>query len=459
MACERRTCRRVSSAVLWIWVGWAAIIPSWAQSNDEIQTGSQFNFSTPGARSLGLGGAFLAAADDATAAFANPAGLQQLAKPEASLEARAWTFRSLYVNRGHSPETGLTGNGVDTIDGLEESTQEDPVEGLSYLSMVYPRGRWSFALYRHELANFAASLEMQGPFLGDRTGIDRIRPARSHLSLEIVNYGLAAAYRLTDSWSLGLGVSAFEFDLESRTDRYGVVARTGDPQNDRQTGSFYGPADFKPRNINNTQFQEGSDRAAAGSLGVLWKISGEWSLGAVYREGPDFDFQATFVDGPASPLPGEVDASLGGNGRYHVPDVFGLGVAYRPTDSVLVTFDWDRVQYSDLTRDLVNLLRAFENDPGRFEVDDADEIHLGFEYLGLAAKMPWSLRLGAWNDPDHKVRYVGPNDALLTRFRPGEDEIHVAGGVGLVVRRVQMDLAVDLSDRVDTIALSMVARF
>ena len=46
----------------------------------------QLSFSNPGARSLGFGGAFVALADDATAAFANPAGLAQLTKPELSVE-------------------------------------------------------------------------------------------------------------------------------------------------------------------------------------------------------------------------------------------------------------------------------------------------------------------------------------------------------------------------------------
>ena len=41
----------------------------------------QFSFSNPGARSLGLGGAFVALADDATAAWANPAGLVQITRP------------------------------------------------------------------------------------------------------------------------------------------------------------------------------------------------------------------------------------------------------------------------------------------------------------------------------------------------------------------------------------------
>ena len=50
----------------------------------------EFSFSNPGARSLGLGGAFTALADDATAAFANPAGLVQLGSLEVSAEIRHW---------------------------------------------------------------------------------------------------------------------------------------------------------------------------------------------------------------------------------------------------------------------------------------------------------------------------------------------------------------------------------
>ncbi len=51
----------------------------------------EISFSNPGARSLGFGGAFVALADDATAAFANPAGLVQLLEPEVSIEGRSWS--------------------------------------------------------------------------------------------------------------------------------------------------------------------------------------------------------------------------------------------------------------------------------------------------------------------------------------------------------------------------------
>jgi hypothetical protein len=37
---------------------------------------------------MGFGGAFVALADDATAAFANPSGLVQLTKPEVSIDVR-----------------------------------------------------------------------------------------------------------------------------------------------------------------------------------------------------------------------------------------------------------------------------------------------------------------------------------------------------------------------------------
>ena len=51
-------------------------VPALAQNTDiESLSGLQFNFGNPGARSLGMGGAFLGLADDASAAEANPAAL------------------------------------------------------------------------------------------------------------------------------------------------------------------------------------------------------------------------------------------------------------------------------------------------------------------------------------------------------------------------------------------------
>jgi len=103
----------------------------------------EFSFSNPGARSVGLGGAFAALADDATAAFANPAGLTQLLASEISLEGRRSSHSTPYVSGGRISGSP-TGIGIDTVDHLtyEESSDDlgvdfaDEVDRAS-LSAVY----------------------------------------------------------------------------------------------------------------------------------------------------------------------------------------------------------------------------------------------------------------------------------------------------------------------------------
>lgn len=430
-----------------------------AQTNDEIQTATQFNFSTPGARSLGLGGAFLALADDATAAYANPAGLTQLAAPEASIEGRSFSFTSRFAARGHTPETGVTGIGVDTVGGIEERRLSDRRRALSFLSYAHTGRRWALAAYRHQLAAFEASLDSQGPFIGERSSAQRLAPARARLSLNIENYGLAGAWRLGHGVAVGAGLTYSRFQLASRTDRYDRADASGDLLTDSLTGNHFGPADFLPGNIFNTQTQAGDDVALAWTLGVRWQIDSRWSLGAVVRESPAFDFRAVFTQGPAGENPGRVETDLGGRGEFRIPDVRGIGLAFHPFDELVIAFDWDRVEYSDMSDELLNVLRVGRGERRLFRAEDADELHLGLEYQVLSARLPVSFRLGAWYDPDHRIRYLGDSEALRARFRCGRDVVHLAGGIGVVLGRAQVDLAADLSEAVATWSLSAVARF
>src|SRR4029453_17494739 len=63
-------------------------------TNTETFSGFQFNFNNPGARALGMGGAFVAVADDATAVVANPAGLTILQRPEISAQYKWRGFKN-----------------------------------------------------------------------------------------------------------------------------------------------------------------------------------------------------------------------------------------------------------------------------------------------------------------------------------------------------------------------------
>src|SRR5438477_11736024 len=71
--------------------------------NSETFSGFQFNFNNPGARSLGMGGAFVAVADDATAVVANPAGLTILQRPELSAEVKFTRYRNTFNAVSNTP--------------------------------------------------------------------------------------------------------------------------------------------------------------------------------------------------------------------------------------------------------------------------------------------------------------------------------------------------------------------
>src|SRR5215207_7640162 len=118
-------------------------VPAFAQNVDiEALSGLQFNFGNPGARSLGMGGAFLGLADDASAAEANPAGLTILRKPEVSIEARNYEENQLFTTSGTFPDVVRT-----------PFTHYSNRVVLTFGSFVYPIKNFTIGAYYHEPLN------------------------------------------------------------------------------------------------------------------------------------------------------------------------------------------------------------------------------------------------------------------------------------------------------------------
>jgi hypothetical protein len=138
------------------------------------------------------------------------------------------------------------------------------------------------------------------------------------------------------------------------------------------------------------------------------------------------------------------------------PDVLGLGIAYRsPDGSLTVGFEWDRVEYSVILESLDSPLV----ETSLAAIDDADELRLGLEYVFLEMTPVIAVRGGLWRDPDHRFRYIGDSPFDQALFPAGEDALHVTVGVGIALRRFQIDLGADLSDAVDQYALSAILSF
>ena len=423
-----------------------------AITDTETNASIPFNLASPGARSMGMGGAFVGLADDATAAYTNPAGLTQLVTPEVSIEARHTEYSLPYVNGGSASVSPFDNS------GLNISNADSSKNNISFLSFVVPHDRWSFAFYRDEVVNFDTNFASvdTGEIV---PGVGTAFPVAAHANLKIVDYGLTAAWKASDAISLGLGFSYYDFNINTNINRYG-----------------YTP-DFTATNVAlNSQAQFGSDNDFGINLGARFVFSETWSAGLTYRRGPTFEYEATSTalanvsqnsDGTYTPVAATptVVTNLK-NVRFKVPDQFGSGLSWHPTDALVINFDADYIQYSQLTSGIQSLFGNGSATVSRLSIPNGTEVHLGGEYTFTQMAHPFSLRAGVWHDPRHSIEFNGDPGTdlgavgLATLFSGGQGtQNHGAVGLGWAFPKFQIDAAADFSDVTDTYSISAVYHF
>jgi len=448
--------------------------PAFAQNTEDQNT---FDFSLPGARSRGIGGAFVAIADDATSAYSNPAGLTLLFRPEVSAEGRFWRLTSRVLDRGHGFGEA-TGIGVDTIDGFVDKDFHSNVAGLSFLSFVYPRNNWALGVYRHQLARNRMDRQIEGPFFdcsgGFRyvnpmppfcephaavDGVDREFPKIQSFELDISSIGTAFAYDWSHKLSAGIAVQYFNFSIAATNK---VFTARGDQK-------YLPPNYTDPGNLEVISTQTGNDHAWAANAGILWNVSPRWVAGASFRQGPKFEFSTSLVSGPRT---GSIPIFAQSDNPFHVPDTYSVGVAHRLTDFWRLSVEYDRVNFHQLIEDF-RITSFFPGDPEgefvkpRVHLNNADQFRFGAERLVLMnGSRVLALRGGVWYDPNHQTYFEAdpatglpaPRWAVLLPKRDGA--LHVSGGIGFTTNRhLQFDAAVDFSELVDTLSISSVWRF
>jgi hypothetical protein len=394
-----------------------------------------FSFSNPGARSLGFGGAFAALADDATAAYANPAGLVQLTEPEASLEARYWSRSPSFIAGGRVDGTP-TGIGIDTREGLLFERDHSRDFGPSFASVVIPKGRWSFAFFGHQLARFEIAAESQGFFFeADPFSIPsgpRFWGSRESVDLEVVTAGLAAGWRMTDELSFGLGIVYSDASLETRSEAF--------LPDDDSVQSQYGPLSFLPerRISRDVLIAEGSDVTI--NFGMLGRLSERLSAGLFYRQGAEVEGTLEAESGPAPLIPGfpPITEVVRSGAVFKVPSVAGGGLAWRSRDGrMTLASEVDHVGYEGLIQ---------LDEEGSIGYQNAWEYHLGAEYALLRTTPIIAFRAGSW------IEAYGDD------FK-NESLTHLSAGVGIAGRSYQIDFAGDFSDEVNTASLSFIYNF
>jgi long-subunit fatty acid transport protein len=411
---------RISTLALALSTALAAS-PLFAITSDEVNAGIQFNFANPGARALGMGGAFLGLADDATAAYTNPAGLTILGASEIALEYRNTDYSTPFASGGSFRSSPFDNGNLGVADADSNNG------AIAYFSYTYAGDGWALAAYRHQPLGFDVAYTQQPIAILNAAGqqISSLPLKTTRLDTELVNYGLSGAYKFSDSFSLGIGVVYSQFEIDSRTAREG----------------------------RNFQLQQGDDNDISFNIGALWKLNERWALGAAYRRGGNFEYTAGNFNAAGQPL-------IVTDTAFDVPHVLGVGLSWRPSDNFALALDVNRVEYSRLANGYDDIFGAATV----LDIEDGTEIRLGGEYVFSQFANPFSVRAGIWREPEHALFATGPQNDLSVDidralFLRGDDELHYSLGLGWAFSQWQFDLAADFSDNVDTYSASGVLRF
>jgi long-subunit fatty acid transport protein len=366
-----------------------------------------------GARAAGMADAFVAVADDGTAASWNPAGLGQLRQPE---------FSFVYS----VSDRGTTLTGLRSDDNHFTYSFRNPLDSTS-ASVEFASAALPFSIARKPVTfqvSWRRLYQLTNAFGGDieRFAAPDLTNVVSSMVLEdrldgtIDVLSVAAAIKLTSRTSIGGSIDFWRGDWKSRTTLI-----------ENPTGS--GSTVFA------TTAGLAEMRGTTGSLGLLFTYPA-WNAGLVYHA----PFWSTFFNSGsvassfAPPDRGEFTA------RFRLPRSIGAGAAWRPaprwTAGAAVTHDQWTDALVDHVPGLAGPINFFDElPPDISSTRDTVSLNLGVEHLFVHEALVIPLRLGVGWEPQ------GQMDATT---RDPVDYVLFSAGTGYNTNRFKLDAAVQL---------------
>lgn len=426
----------------------------------------------PGARSLGLAGAFVGVADDATAAIANPGGLTILTAKEISINVR-----NSDSDVGFFDPDAFDSTSSNAGTGRMNKQYSDSNTNVSFASFVMPFDRWVFSAYYSDQLNFA-SYQNGGPDVVTSTEFMDTYHNDNSVDASLSGFGISGAFRVTDSFSIGLTISRSKLDMKTvddwQVDNFYDVELDLAILYPEYTKEQYADVVLDEFRVNSTIDESKSDTTF--SLGLLYSLNSNWSLGLVYRQGAEFNVNTNttgsfnfgctgnsgatanceeFLSGVAIPISETFDYGSTPS-EIKVPDTLSFGVGWRPSDLWLVSFDVNRIGYGDTTpiRTITQGLGLDVNSDGQLteEIKDGTTFHLGVEKVFvLESNNTISIRGGAFTIEDHDgIKNIDSDDTAFTV------------GLGTTFgsnSQFQLDLGASFADATNNVILSGIYRF
>lgn len=338
-----------------------------------------------GARAIGQGSAFIAVADDATAASWNPAGLYQLDQPELSMV-------SFGVNR------------MEDIDlGLSPGKNRINLANINFLSFVYP-----FRIFNE---NMVVSLSYQ--YLYDfnrewRYTLRKVSPVNNETFMEkhiFKQKGYLSATSLSfcsqfgKQLSLGFTLNIWDDSLSNNS-----WEQTSDIMH---IDTAFGQTEKYKSLINYKYAIQGYNFNA----GILWKkLDNKIRLGAVIKT--PFKANLEQIEKRIKP-----DFYQVNNGYLKMPLSYGFGLVYNYIqDELSFSFDiyrtnWNHCVYKYPNQQEAHLLTG--KDINQIKINATTQVRMGVEYLMIdpISQNIYTIRSGLYSDPspskDHTDSFYG----------------------------------------------------
>ncbi len=340
-----------------------------------------------GSRALGMGGAFVALSNDATAIYWNPAGL-------ADQKASVLAYFTGVMPMGTYKTTGI------------DATME---------SNIYPTGGL-IANYRMEKLALALGVYVPSGLGAEWDLTDFGVPAAANLELftkiAAINISPAVAYQVNDQFSIGIAINITYgmFDLKQQL-----------------SGADFGLGLY--------QFEENSNGLGFGAtIGLKYKFSDQLAAGASVRLAskvamsgtaklPLFQALPTIPSAGVAPGPGESDFDR----DVTWPLWIGGGLSYKPTECLTLELDAQYSQWSELDKLVATYkdaywaayMKALGEDEFVMDWKDAVQIRLGGQYMVSPCT---AIRLGYYYDPA-----PAPDETLNILFPSSTNHVITAG--------------------------------
>jgi long-subunit fatty acid transport protein len=344
-------------------------------ASDTIDITSSPNPVGSGARALGMGGAFISVADDATAASWNPAGLIQLEKPEISVVGEGFQRAETNHFAGH-PEA----SGKQTVSQT----------GLNYLSAVYPFSVAGFSMaasfnYQH-LYDFARQWQLK---LDDRKD-NTFRDVDFSANGGLYAYGLAYSVQVLPTLSFGFTLNFWQDGIYENGWQQQELMTIKDP----------------PFQIDSFMSQKYSFQGFNGNVGLLWNVTDKLNLGAVFKSPFTASLKhriywATTIKSDGSPdTREESEETL--YEELDMPMSYGFGASFLIADRLTVSSDiyvtrWDNFAYTHPDGKKTSAISGLPMK--RSKVRSTTQIRAGAEYLYVKPTYTIPFRCGVFYDP------------------------------------------------------------